>query len=66
MNHGKQIKLALKFNGLPALMAAEAAMNRCNLFHWAKRINKIPREHMKGGVLEQLLGGSHTQHVTNN
>ena len=46
--------------------AADAAASRCNMFHWLKRINKIPRAHMKGGVLEQLLGGSHTQHITNN
>lgn len=66
MNHGKQVKQALESNGIPALAAADAALSRCKLYRWAKQINRLPRAHMKGGVLEQLLGGAHTQHVTNN
>lgn len=46
--------------------SADEVAKRCNLFRWMKRINKIPRTHMKGGVLEQILGsGIGTQHVTN-
>lgn len=49
----------------PSGHAADAVARRCNLFHWMKRINRVPRSHMKGGVLEQLLGGGTTQHITN-
>lgn len=44
---------------------ADSAIRRSQLYRWAKQINRIERRHMKGGILEQLLGGAHTQHVTN-
>lgn len=36
--------------------AADASYERCNVFYWMKRINKMQRRRMTNEVMQQLCG----------